>query len=312
MGSPSGGYEANVDDGRNDVNVSASGDSWESTPTGRHEKSPDLPPTKYLRADDLFCAVADLDSLVPLQEYSQGACADGSVNLAGTLTCPPDTYQLAPLWIQRLQPNGTYGAPELVSGVQCITPADLAAEAERVFTTMHVPTPSASLQTASTTLLVNAWYPVYTTSDPVTQVATLLDVPVEVRAVPSEFTWDFDDPFSDTGSTLTTADPGRPWSPGEDDVDDSWVAHAWTRLGDPDSDAGRRAGTRESDAGIRYRTDVTVSLTTAWHGQFRIAGALTWTDIPGQITTSSTAGTFTVSEARSRLYCDTIGGPSTC
>ncbi|WP_162616380.1 hypothetical protein [Xylanimonas allomyrinae] len=306
-------YGGVADDENDNVIVESSDSAWTSAPDGGREPNPSTPPpVKYLRANDMYCAVTDLDPMVTWAEYFQGSCPDGSVNLAATLTCPPDTYQLDPLWVQHLQPDGTYTTPQPVTGTQCITPADLTTQARNAFTTMHIPTPTATLQTATPTLLLNTWYPAYTTPTPTTQHTTLLDVPVEIRALPTHYTWDFDDPFSPTGPTLTTTDPGHPWTPGDPDVDHHWTAHAWTRLGDPHTPTGHTAGTRTTPDGIHYRTDVTITLTTTWHGQYRITGTPTWTDIPDTLTTTSTAGTYTLTEAHTRLYCDTLDGHTTC
>ncbi len=177
---------------------------------------------------------------------------------------------------------------------------------------MHVPAPTATLQTGHPTkLLVNAWYPVYASDDIVTQTATLLEVPVEIRAFAAQYTWDFDDPFSPGGGTLTTTDPGRPWIDGDPLPDERWVAHAWTRLGDPDTRAGRAAHT-SIESGIKARTDVHVTMETTWHGQFRIVGTTRWTDISGELTTTSDVGTYMVTEARSRLVCDDLNGTDGC
>ena len=301
-------FQSFTDDDNKSLNVTAEGSAAGSE--GSHHSS--LPATKYLRADAALCAVADLDTLVEVVA-EMGSCAPDQIQSVIAAPCPPGTFELAPLWVQHLQPDGTYGPPEKVTDLQCVTPADLAAQAEQVFATMHVPASPATLQTSNPTLLlVNTLYPVYTSDQPVTQEATLLDVPVEVQAVPARFRWDFDDPFSDGGSTLTTSDPGTAWVEGSDLPDDTWVAHAWTALGDPDTARGRSAGSAWSADGVRYRTDVTVSLTTTWQGQFRIAGTAAWTDIPGTITTTSTAGTFTVTEARTRLFCDDLAGNAYC
>ncbi|QAY70684.1 hypothetical protein [Xylanimonas protaetiae] len=293
--------------------MDANGGAWESTPDDPKAKTSILPPTKYLRADAATCSLYDLDAYVDTI-IQMGGCTDGRVQAVADAPCPSGTYELAPLWVQRLQPDSTYGPAEQVTAAQCITPADVATQAQQAFATMHVPAPTATLQTGNpNVLLVNAWYPVYTSDEPVTQQATLLDVPVEIRAVPERFTWDFDDPFSGTGPTLTTTDPGRAWHDGEDVPDERWVAHAWTRLGNPDSAADRAQGTGwDADAGAKYRTDVTITLATTWHGQFRIAGTLAWADIPGQLTTTSAAGTYTVAESPARLYCDDLVGGSTC
>jgi len=45
----------------------------------------------------------------------------------------------------------------------------------------------------------------------------------------------------------------------------------------------------------------TATLTTTWHGQFRITGTPTWTDIDGQLTTTDTTNPIEVHDAHVRL-----------
>ena len=304
-----------TEDDPDDVTVSGEADAFEHDSHGNLvPKRPETPPVKYLRADMTRCSLLDIDGpdAATMEAVCEAHRAASEADVIVIPACPAPGVQLSPLWVQRLQDDGTYGPPEQVGGYECRTPADLVSEAQRVFTTMHVPAPTATLQTGWDRLLVNAYYPVYTDAETVTQEATLLDVPVEIRAVPDRFVWDFDDPFSPGGGTLTTDDLGAPWQEGDEQPDDDWVAHAWTRLGDPGTAAGYAAGARWTEGRVKYRVDVTVTLATTWHGQFRIAGSPAWTDIPGDITTNSTAGTWTVTEARSKLVCDDLDGGSTC
>ncbi|GAB2450134.1 hypothetical protein [Xylanimonas ulmi] len=298
-----------LDRSTKEVNVSAEDSAWESSGGGRNEKEQALPPEVYFRADVFYCALLDLDGAKVKQREP---CGEGAVEWLIPAPCPEDSHKLAALWVQRLAEDGTYGPAQMVSPAQCVTAADLQAEARRELATLHVPTPNATLQTASPTLLVNAWYPAHTTATPITREATLLGVPVQVRAIPTQYTWDFDDPFSPTGPTLTTTDPGRAWTPGDGDVDHTWTAHAWTRLGDPDTPTGKNAETHRAANGAKYRTNVTITLTTTWQGQYRILGAPTWTTIPDTLTTTSPAGTYTLTEARTHLYCDTLNRHTTC
>ncbi|MFE7407285.1 hypothetical protein [Isoptericola sp. NPDC057559] len=218
-----------------------------------------------------------------------------------------DDLWLAALWVQRARAGGEYDAPEQVADGQCVTPADIAAEARREFRSMKIPTPEATLQ-GNPPMVVNVHYPAYTSAAPQDREVELLTVPVVIRAEPTEFAWDFDDPFSAGGGTLVTTDPGRAWRSGDPLPDASWVGHTYSRLGTPGTDAG----TAEDEHGNAYRTGVGVSLTTTWQGRFRVQGASTWTDIPGTITTTSTTPATTVTEARTRLVCDDLADTSTC
>ncbi|WP_344248924.1 hypothetical protein [Isoptericola hypogeus] len=223
------------------------------------------------------------------------------------MPCEDGDYELAALWVQRVQPDGSYGDPEQLTEDQCVTPADLAAQARRAFATMKIPTPEATVQ-GGEPMLVNVRYPAYTTADAQDRDVTLLGVPVVIRAEPVEFAWDFDDPYSADGDTLVTTDPGRPWTEGDPAPDESWIGHTYSRLGTPGNDAGTAV---DADGDV-YRTGVSVSLTTTWQGRFRVQGTSTWTDIPGAITTTSTTEPATVTEARTRLVCDDTRGSTTC
>jgi hypothetical protein len=267
---------------------------------------PQPPKDKYFRADAKTCAIGDLDMLDEIVTQA-GACDAGYAETIIPAPCEAGTFQLNALWVQRVQEDGSYAEPEQLGDDRCVTPADIRAEAERAFRSMHVDAPPVTLQ-GGEPLLVNVRYPAYTTATPQEQDVTLLDVPVTIRAEPVEFAWDFDDPHSPGGGTLVTSDPGRPWQAGDPTPDESWVGHTYTRLGEPGSDAGSAV----DDAGNTYRSGVTVSLTTTWKGSFRIAGSTDWTPIPGTITTTSAAAPATVTEARTRLVCDDLAGTATC
>lgn len=300
-------YEGKSDNDDDRVTVGASSDAWQFGAEGR-EPANDKPRDRYVRTDGVTCAElgADLDALSGIVT-APGACPEGTDIAEITVPCEDGEYALDALWVQRVQADGSYGDPEQLTDDECITPADLATEARREFKTMKITAPVATVQ-GNPPMIVNVHYPAYTTAAPQDRTVTLLGVPVVIRAEPTEFTWNFDDPHSSAGTTLTTTDPGRPWREGDPTPDESWVGHTYSRLGTP----GQDAGTAVDDKGNTYRTGVTVSLTTTWQGRFRVQGTSTWTDIPGAITTTSTTDPTTVTEARTRLVCDDLEGTSTC
>ncbi|MFE5336063.1 hypothetical protein ACFQ8E_09145 [Isoptericola sp. NPDC056573] len=224
-----------------------------------------------------------------------------------TTPCEDGEYTLDALWVQRVQEDGTYDDAEQLSDDQCVTPADIAAQARREFKSMKIAAPEATVQ-GNPPMVVNVHYPAYTSAAPLDRTVTLLGVPVVLRAEPTEYTWDFDDPYSSTGSTLTTTSPGRPWHEGDATPDESWVGHTYGQLGTP----GKDAGTGVDDKGNVYRAGVAVTLTTTWQGRFRVQGTSDWTDIPGTISTTSTTNPTTVTEARTRLVCEDLEGNATC
>jgi hypothetical protein len=210
--------------------------------------------------------------------------------------------------------DGSFSNPVVSQASRCVTPAELAPAVLTEFTSMRIPAPRAVLQGPPGDILyVNVWYPAFVEADPVTHQAVLLEVPVEIRATAARFVWDWDDPFSTTGGSLTTTYPGVERVEGDPPGDRFAVAHMWDRLGDPDTRVGFLNGTaRNPDNGMKYRTDVTVTVQTTWTGEFRVQGSPTWTSIPGAILTTSQAGTFGVTEARALLYCEDLNGNRIC
>ncbi|MGW8566821.1 hypothetical protein, partial [Isoptericola sp. NPDC055881] len=158
---------------------------------------------RYLRADATACLTFDDLEAVQAITTAPGACPQNTTEAQITPAC--DGTRLHALWVQRLRKDGTYANPEQLTDDQCITPADLTTQARHAFRTLHIPTPTATLQ-ATPPLLVNIHYPAYTTATPHDRDTTLLDIPLTIRAEPTRYTWDFDDPHS-TSNTLTTTDP---------------------------------------------------------------------------------------------------------
>jgi len=294
-----------ADDSNNELNVGREGNASEPGNSGQStEESRD----RYARTDAVTCGTLgeNLDALSGIVT-APGACPEGTDIVEITTPCEDGEYALDALWVQRVQEDGSYGEAEQLSDDQCITPADIAAQALREFKTMKIQAPEATMQ-GNPPMVVNVHYPAYTTAAPQDRTVTILGVPVILRADPTEFTWHFDDPYSPGGSTLTTTSPGRPWHQGDATPDESWVGHTYTRLGTP----GQDPATGVDAEGDTYRSGVTVTLTTTWQGRFRVQGTSDWTDIPGTITTTSTTEPTTVTEARTRLVCEDLAGSAVC
>ncbi|WP_418277656.1 hypothetical protein ACNHYB_06760 [Isoptericola jiangsuensis] len=270
----------------------------------------DGPKDRYIRADSATCIEDDEADLFdePRWYTAIGGCPEGVAEFEVIpAPCEDGAVELPALWVERALAGGGFSEPEYVSGRECVTPADVAAEAQRAFARLHIPTPQADVQ-GGEVLLVNRFHPASTTATAITTEVELLGVPVVIRADPVEFAWDFDDPYSPGGGVLVTTDPGRHWVDGDPEPDASWVAHRYTHLGDPDVDPG----TERDDEGDWYRGEVTTTLVTTWHGSFQLAGTSIWTPIDGQITTTTTLDPVRVTEARVRLVCSDLSGNSTC
>jgi len=300
-------YTPGLDDQTDEAGVEATADAWKQTAGGR-EPANDKPKDRYARTDAVTCGTLgeELDSLSGIVT-APGACPEGTDVVEITMPCEDGEYALDALWVQRAREDGTYGEAEQLTEDECVSPAEIAAQALREFKTMKIQAPEVTMQ-GNPPMVVNVHYPAYTTAAPQDRTVTLLGVPVVLRADPTEFTWDFDDPHSPGGSTLTTTSPGRAWHRGDATPDESWVGHTYTRLGTP----GQDPGTGVDAEGDTYRAGVTVTLTTTWQGRFRVQGTSDWTDIPGTITTTSTTEPTTVTEARTRLVCEDLEGNATC
>jgi hypothetical protein len=131
-----------------------------------------------------------------------------------------------------------------------------------------------NLQPQNEWTVLNIHNPVHTSNTPQTEAVTLLGQDVDIRAIPVTFTWD----FGDGTSPLATTNPGREWTPQDGDPDESWVGHTYTHPG-----------------------AYPITLTTTWHGQYRLAGDPTWSDLPGQATTTATHPGWQVLEFRTVL-----------
>jgi hypothetical protein len=189
------------------------------------------------------------------------------------ITCPQGALTLDPLYkhTRTITTDGTptnWGKAKYQAGAsRCLEPADLADAARKAFRTLQVTPSPLHVQPASTQVLVNI--PTITYTDPTTQTftITLLHIPVEVRATPATYTWT----YGDNTPPLITTDPGHPYP-------DQSIQHTYT-----------------------HATPATITLTTTWHGTFRIQGTTTnpddpdtWTPITGTLTTTTPTHPLTV------------------
>lgn len=157
--------------------------------------------------------------------------------------------------------------------VLCITPAE-AAEAQVVFTAAdfrRLPLPAATpaIQPAGGEALIRMRTNVYVdpaSTEQQTFDITLLGTPVQVRATPSTYTWD----FGDGTAPLVTDDPGAPYPD----------LTTWHEYADPGQ--------------------VGISLTTSYSGEYSVAGG-PWIPIPGTAEVASPAQPLQLLSASSRL-----------
>lgn len=239
--------------------------------SSRHVGEP--APVRQWRTTPALCFLRDLAGATVLAE----SCDEGHQLAYAGIECDEDERAVGALFEQRRGDEGWSDA-ELVEEESCLAEArqqvDIPAAAARMFREMEIEPSQITVQPPDGWTLVNVDTIAYTEAVPRTVSTQLFGIPVEIRAVPSAYAWD----FGDGSAPLSTTDPGAPYPA-------HTVAHAY------------------ADTGA-----ATISLTTTWRGQFRIAGEPTWRDVPGEATTTSSSDPLEILAARARLVEDLYGG----
>ena len=196
-------------------------------------------------------------------------CIDGVETFARSRVCADGSDALPPLWRRAVDPATGLGVGPWVRIDDGYCPQDDAAvvltseEFRRLPLAASVPT----FQPAGGRALVNKDLIVFADPAPQELSTVILGTPVQVRATPVEFVWD----FGDGSAPLVTTDPGRPYP-------DYSVAHLY---------ASR--GTFE------------VQLVTTWQGVYQVAGAGPWLAVAGTAQTTSATYAVGIEEARTYL-----------
>lgn len=232
-------------------------------------------PTLYQRMTPSFCRGTES----PMREkWIAGAC-ELNLNAFRTVVCEPGQLRLDALWASEWSETANaYNDWVQRNTGSCLAATDLTEEARHAFELLTIPAPTVAMQ-PPTWSLVNLHSPAVAQSAPQTFEVTLLDIPVVLEAVATSYTWD----FGDGTPPLVTDDPGRAWQDGDPLPDESWVGHTWTSRG-----------------------TYPVMVTTTWSGRFAITGTDAWQEIDSEVTTTSSAGTVEVVEARSQLVADAL------
>jgi hypothetical protein len=220
-----------------------------------------------------MCILRDLSGATVFAE----SCAEGHQLAYAGIECEDDEQAIGALFEQRRE-SGGWSDAEMVQEESCLAERrqqiDIPAAAAWAFQEMQIEPSEVNVQPPNGWTLVNVDTIAFTDRTPRTMSTSLFGIPVEIRAVPSNYSWD----FGDGSAPLTTTDPGAPYPA-------HTVAHAYAKRG-----------------------EATISLTTTWHGQFRLAGEPTWYDVTGEGTTVSSSGSLEILEARARLVEDLYGG----
>lgn len=217
----------------------------------------------------------DFVSLRPREYLRSPACDAGtpvgdgdacSPLAAITFECPAGMTPRLPLWVRQQADNGTWSPWTLLVWYTCPSEADLLALVEREWTELRPEPSRIALQPSDGR--VYATVPTIAMADDAPQVhsAVLLGAEVDIRATPANYTWHWGD-----GETTTTSDPGAPHP-------NATVTHAYGRALD----------------------EATVSLTTTWAGEYRVAGGA-WIAFDTVIDTSSPGVGIEVLHPRARL-----------
>ncbi|MFD7309238.1 PKD domain-containing protein [Promicromonospora sp. NPDC059942] len=231
------------------------------------------PPVRQWRVTPALCFLRDLGGATVLAE----SCDEGHRLAYEGIECEDDEQAVGALFEQR-QLSGEWSDAALVEDESCLAErrrqVDIPAAAARAFQEMQIAPSEVNVQPPDGWTLVNADTIAFTDREPRTVSTELFGIPVDIRAVPSSYSWD----FGDGTAPLSTTDPGAPYPA-------HTIAHAYAKQG-----------------------TATISLTTTWSGQFRLAGEPTWRGVPGEATTASSSGSLEILEARARLVEDLYGG----
>ena len=232
-----------------------------------------VPPVRQWRITPALCFLRDLGGATVLAE----SCDEGHQLAYEGIECEDDEHAVGALFEQR-QVSGEWSDAALVEDESCLAErrrqVDIPAAAARAFQEMQIAPSEVNVQPPDGWTLVNVDTIAFTDREPRTVSTELFGIPVDIRAVPASYSWD----FGDGTAPLNTTDPGAPYPA-------HTIAHAYAKQG-----------------------TATISLTTTWSGQFRLAGEPTWRDVPGEATTASSSGSLEILEARARLVEDLYGG----
>ena len=232
-----------------------------------------MPRVRYWRVTPAMCLLGDLSGATAFAE----SCNEGRQLAYAGIDCEEDEQAVGALFEQRRESDGWSDA-DMVEEESCLAErrqqVDIPAAAARAFQEMQIAPSEINVQPPDGWTLVNIETIAFTDTTPRTMSTSLFGIPVEIRAVPSNYSWD----FGDGSAPLVTTHPGAPYPA-------HTIAHAYAKQG-----------------------VATISLTTTWHGQFRLAGEPTWHDVAGEGTTVSSSDSLEIVEARARLVEDLYGG----
>lgn len=230
------------------------------------------PPVRQWRVTPAMCFLRDLGGATAFAE----SCDEGHQLAYAGIECEDDEQAVGALFEQR-RDSGRWSDAELVEQEFCLAKrrrqVDIPAAAAHAFQEMQIEPSEVNVQPPDGWTLVNVDTIAFADRDSRTISTSLFGIPVEIRAVPTNYSWD----FGDGSAPLVTTDPGAPYPA-------HTVSHAYAKKG-----------------------VATISLTTTWRGQFRLAGEPTWHDVAGEGSTLSSSNGLQILEAKARLVEDLYG-----
>ena len=219
----------------------------------------------------------------PSFEYTHvPACPGNTPNIEGAdagcaqaeASCPDDAVMY---WLFRRQVGGT--GPWETAGSRCLAPSEAAATGPVFpgftladFQRLPLPAGTPNVQPDNGYTLVGVPTNVYATAEPVTLDTQLLGFPVQVRATPSRYAWD----FGDGNGHGPTSEPGAPYPA-------LTITHTYERA-------------------ARYP----ITLTTYYRGEYSVAGG-PWLPIAGEAQVTSAPVDVEALAGRNRLVADPQG-----
>jgi len=184
--------------------------------------------------------------------------------------CMPGSTPIDPLWVSRVQPDGSYSSWQMVTGYEC-TASPLPAAIAAAWQQMTID-PSAFVLTPDLGWAIATWGVTPNVDESAQQQnVTVLGFDVLLRATPAGFSWTTDD---GTGATNAITSEGP-------------------------------AGEAITFARREHRAQL--SVTTTWTGDYSLDGGATWTPAPGTATTTTTQSLHVFNPRAHLVNCNLDG-----
>lgn len=202
-------------------------------------------------------------------------CVEGASDIIRSRVCTDGSEALPPLWRRAVDPATGLGVGpwDRIDDGYCSEDGTAVVLTAEEFRRLPLAASVPTIQPPGGRALVNKDLIVFTDPTPQELTTVILGTPLQVRASPVGYAWD----FGDGSATLVTTDPGRAFP-------NQTVAHLYEAV-----------GTFE------------VRLVTTWQGVYQVAGAGPWLAVAGTAETASAPYSVGIEEARTYLVQDSQG-----